>query len=180
LHLLDLGGPAPALGAARQLRTEPLLPGTLAGDNGTISPDSHWLAYESNESGQYQIYVRPFPNVNGGLRQVSSGGGRSPLWAPNGRELSYLDGNGFLTTVPVHGSTTTTFNFGNPTKLLNTKYFTAAVRTYDISRDGQKFLMIQDAPTGNQNTASATAPTPTTIVVVLNWFEELKARVPAK
>jgi serine/threonine-protein kinase len=171
LHLLDLGGPSTSLGATK--RTEPLLPATFPADNGIISPDSHWFAYESNESGQYQIYVRPFPNVNAGLRQVSSGGGRSPVWEPRGRELFYLDGNGFLTTVPVQTSTATTFNFGKPTKLLNTKYFTAAVRTYDISRDGQKFLMIKDAPVANQ-------PTPISIVVVLNWFEELTTRVPAK
>src|SRR5262249_20878159 len=66
-------------------RIEPLIQTKAVTRNPEIAPDGHWLAYESNESGQYQIYVRPFPNVDSGWWQVSTQGGTKPLWAPNGR-----------------------------------------------------------------------------------------------
>jgi hypothetical protein len=111
--------------------------------------------------------------VNSGRFQVSPAGGTKPLWAPNGRELFYLDADGFLTAVPVQ--TSPAFSRGNPTKLLSTRYFASAVRNYDVSRDGQKFLMIKDAPAAGSQTS---APPPVAMTVVLNWFEELKAKVP--
>src|SRR6266571_8027514 len=58
--------------------------------NGQFSPDGRWVAYQSNQSGRDEIYVRPFPDVNAGRWQVSTGGGAKPLWARNGRELFYL------------------------------------------------------------------------------------------
>jgi hypothetical protein len=76
---------------------------------------------------------------------------------------------------------TTTFSAGNPTKILDTRYYAGStvagldLRGYDISPDGQRFLMIKDAPAEQTSTT-----TPASMVVVLNWFEELKARVPAK
>jgi serine/threonine-protein kinase len=178
LLLLHLG--ASGLAPTQPPRIEPLVQTAFFENNGIISPDGRWFAYESNESSRSQIYVRPFPNVNGGLRQVSSLGGRWPLWAPNGRELFYVDDNGFLTTVPVQASATATFNFGNPTKLLDMPYVSGDVRTYDVSPDGQKFLMIKNVPAANREAASAPAPAPASMIVVLNWAEELKARLPAK
>jgi serine/threonine-protein kinase len=140
---------------------------------GEISPDGRWLAYQSNESGQNQVYVRPFPDVNSGRWQVSPAGGTKPVWARSGRELFYLDDAAGLTTVPIQ--TTPAFSAGNPTKLFDTRYHSAAqARSYDVSPDGQRFLVIKDMPTGNQ-TASAASPS---MVVVLNWSEELKARLP--
>ena len=62
--------------------------------NGEVSPDGRWLSYESNESGQFRIYVRPFPAVDQGRWQVSTDGGRQPLWARNGRELIYMTPTG--------------------------------------------------------------------------------------
>ena len=88
---------------------------------GEISPDGRWLAYHSNESGRNEVYVRPFPNVDGGRWQISTGGGTRPLWARSGRELFYLDDNGLLTSVAVQ--TTPGFNAANPTRVLNTRYF---------------------------------------------------------
>src|SRR5438067_2051194 len=70
-------------------------------NNPDVSPDGRWLAYESEESGARDVYVRPFPNVNDGRWQVSTAGGRQPLWAPSGRELFYLDGDGFLTAAAI-------------------------------------------------------------------------------
>lgn len=120
--------------------------------------------------------MQPFPNVNGGRWQISTAGGTRPLWARNGRELFYFDPGGALMAVPIQAATT--FTPGNPAKLLDAKYFAGAAgaggRTYDVSPDGQRFLMIKDNTPGNQTAA------PASMVVVLNWFEELKARLPLK
>jgi hypothetical protein len=99
--------------------------------------------------------------------------GRTPLWAPNGRELFYLDGDGRLTTVPVR--TSPTFNYGNSTTLFDTRTFTVNVRSYDVSRDGQKFLMIKEPLNVDPKPAPAAR-----LVVVLNWTEELKRLVPTR
>jgi hypothetical protein len=100
--------------------------------------------------------VRPFPDVNSGRWQVSPGGGTKPVWARSGLELFYLDANGALTAVPIQ--TTPTFSAGNPKKLFDTRYHSAfSARSYDVSPDGQHFLMIKDMPTGSQ-TADATPP----------------------
>jgi eukaryotic-like serine/threonine-protein kinase len=156
-----------------RLKIDSMLHGAYAEDNGVISSDGRWLAYESNESTRSEVYVRPFPDVDAGRWPISSAGGSSPLWAPNGRELFYIDAAGFLSVVAVQ--TSPTFTRGNPRKLLNTRYFVAGGRTYDVSRDGHKFLMIKDAPAAGGVSAARPAMT-----VVLNWFEELKTRVQAK
>jgi Tol biopolymer transport system component len=166
---------APVRGAAGlgagQRPTAPLVQTTFTDENGELSPDGHWLAYQSNESGQNQIYVRPFPNVDSGHWQISTSGGTGPLWARSGRELFYLDGTNAMTSVPVR--TSPAFSPGNPTKLFGGPYLKALGRTYDVSPDGQRFLMIKDNAVGDQ------AVTPA-IVVVLNWAEELKRLVPTR
>ena len=125
------------------------------------------------KSGQNQIWVRPFPNVDGGHWQISTGGGITPVWARSGKELFYLDGTNAVTSVPIQ--TAPTFSAGTPTKLFDGRYVGSPVwRTYDVSPDGQRFLMIKDNLAGDQTSA------PASIVVVLNWLEELKRRVPAK
>lgn len=150
-------------------RAETLLQTTFNEENGEISPDGHWLAYQSNESGQEQIYVRPFPKVDAGRWQISPAGGSRPLWARSGRELFYLDANSVLTAVPVR--TTPGFSAGNPAKVFDTRYAVPQnARTYDVSPDGQRFLMIKD----NATAGPASNATPASMVVVLNWFEELK------
>jgi serine/threonine-protein kinase len=62
--------------------------------NAEVSPDGRWLAFESDESGQREVHVRPFTDVSGGRWQVSTGGGSRPLWARNGEELFYLNPSG--------------------------------------------------------------------------------------
>ena len=100
---------------------------------------------------------------------VPSGGTR-PLWARSGTELFYLDGAGAMTRVPIQ--TAPTFSAGTPTTLFDTRYYTGpSGRPYDVSPDGQRFLMIK-ATTGTDQAAR--------MVVVLNWMEELKAKLPAK
>jgi eukaryotic-like serine/threonine-protein kinase len=146
---------------------EPLLQTKFAERNAQISPDGHWLAYESNESGQEEIYVRPFPKVGDGRWQISSGGGNVALWARSGRELFYRNGDSMMSASV---QTTPTFSATNPTKLFQ-KYAPGLGRNYDVSRDGQRFLMIKDTSPADQTIAAS-------MVVILNWFEELKARVP--
>jgi serine/threonine-protein kinase len=175
LSIVRLGGPSTAIGAGKP-RVEKLIQTSFTEINGEVSPDGRWLAYQSNASGQEQIYVQPFPNVNGGRWQISTAGGAKPLWARNGRELFYFDPGGVLMAVAIQAATT--FSAGNPAKLLDAKYFVGGPnvggRTYDVSPDGQRFLMIKDNASGNPGAASAN------MVVVLNWTEELKARLPVR
>jgi serine/threonine-protein kinase len=143
--------------------------------NGEISPDGHWLAYEANDSGELQVYLRPYPEVASARWQVSTTGGTRPLWARNSQELFYLTPAGALMQVGVtHG---TTWAPTSPTTLVVAgRYFagTAALsgRTYDVSPDGRRFLMIKEAAVG---TARADQ-----MVLVQNWFEELNRLAPTK
>ncbi|HSG63552.1 MAG TPA: hypothetical protein VLD39_01060, partial [Gammaproteobacteria bacterium] len=138
-----------------------------------LSPDGRWVAYESDESGRTEIYVRPFPDVNAGRWQVSANGGSEPLWSRDGRELFYRNGT-VLMVVAVE--TSSTFSAGNPEILFEGRYFGGVGgapqggRAYDVSPDGQRFLMIK--PVGT----STAAPR---IVIVENWFEELERLVPS-
>ncbi len=134
-----------------------------------FSPDGRWIAYMSDESGRYEVYVQPYPGP-GGKWQVSKDGGREPVWNRNGRELFYRSGNKLMA---VEITTQPNFALGNPRMLFEGPYVlaTAPVSNYDVSPDGMRFLMIR--PTEQEQTA------PTQINVVLNWFEELKRRVPA-
>ncbi len=135
LHVLMLDGTP---------RTEPLIQTAFYKSNPAISPDGRWMAYESNESGQPEIYVRPFPNVNSGRWLVSSAGGRQPQWGRDGRELFYLDRTGFLTSVEVE--TKPTFASSVPNRVLQKRYpGGAGPWSYDIANDGQRFLMFRDA-----------------------------------
>ena len=154
----------------RPAEAEPLLQTAFSESNGEISPDGRWLAYQSDESGQRdEIYVRPFPNVSAGRSQISTNGGTRPVWARNGRELFYLGADGLLMMAPVQMAPT--FSVGSPRKISDTRTFSAlGGRSYDVSLDGQRFLMIKDT--------TADQSSPDQIVVVVNWFEELKRLVP--
>ena len=155
-------------------RVQPVLQTPQAELQGTASPDGHWLAYEANDSGQPQVFVRPFPNVNDAKVQVSTAGGSEPVWARNGQELFYLTPSGALMSAPVGRGIT--WSAGTPTKLFDGRYYggtgLAGTRTYDVSLDSKRFLMIKPGGAAGQDS------TPT-IVVVQNWFEELKRLVPA-
>jgi serine/threonine-protein kinase len=160
-------------------RVEPLLQTPFDERNAAISPDGRWMAYESNESGQSQIYVRPFPNVADARYQISSGGGRAPVWAPNGHDLFFANRSSIIV---VTVQLTPTFSAGNPTKLfdapsivLDGRFIDSGTnRTYDVSRDGRRFLMIKENAASSEGHTSAAS-----MIVVQNWFEELKAKVAA-
>jgi serine/threonine-protein kinase len=109
--------------------------------NGEVSPDGRWLAYESDESGQFQIYVRPFPAVDEGRWQVSTSGGRQPLWARSGHELFYWGPGPDAALMAVPVEIASRFSAGTPVKLFDGTYYTAAGegnlgRTYDASPMG--------------------------------------------
>ena len=133
-----------------------------------FSPDGRWLAYTSDESGRREIYVQPYPGP-GGKWQISTEGGMEPVWNRNGRELFYRSGERMMA---VDIATQPGFAAGKPRMLFGGPYQPASIPSaeYDVSADGQRFLMIKPVEQG--------ATTPTQINVVLNWFEELKQRVP--
>ena len=119
------------------------------------------------------MYVRPFPDVSSGLWAVSTGGGTEPLWARDGRELFYRAPSGAMMPVPITPGSTWTA--GTPTALFDARsYIPGGNRSYDVSRDGRRFLMMKNSQ------PAAQTPTAPRIVVVQNWFEELKARAPVK
>jgi serine/threonine-protein kinase len=159
-----------------------LLHGPQSESNPEISPDGKWLAYESDESKVPEIYVRPFPNIEAGRWQVSSGGGTRPVWARNGRELFYEspepNGSRTLKIWAVSVEAGATFTNGLLQRVVDGPYLSPqSGRSYDVSADGKKFVMIKDATPAP---ASGAVARPSQLVVVMNWQEELKQRVPTK
>jgi serine/threonine-protein kinase len=143
-----------------------------------FAPDGLWLAYQSNESGsnlQREIFVQPFP-ANGTKYQVSKGDGNnySPLWSPDEKDLFYSKGGPGVVSAQI--ATKPTFTFGNPISIPLPARMSgiANPRNYDITPDGKRFLAVV-----NPFQAEQTPVTPQ-IQVVLNWFRELRERVPVK
>ena len=135
----------------------------------TLSPDGRFIAYTSLErDSTHQVWVRPFPNVEDGKWQISTEIGSEPLWAPNGTELFYARG-GYSDLVSVPVRTTPSFSRGEETVLFSLDSWTeqALHRGYDVTADGQRFVMIREAG----------ADTGIEIIVVENFFEELRERV---
>jgi Tol biopolymer transport system component len=158
VYVLSLtGDPAP-----RALVTSPAFEG-----GPQFSPDGHWIAYVSNESGQFQVYLRPYPGPDRRW-QVSTDGGTSPLWNYDGKELFYRNGKKMMA---VFVSKTPDLTLATPRVIFEQRYGygnTTALTNYDVSADGQRFLMVK----GESGVAS--------LSVVLNWTEELKRLVPAR
>ena len=150
--------------------TETLLGTEFNELNTEISPDGRWLAYQTDASGQVEIYVRPFPTVDGGgLWLISTSGGVKPMWGPDGRELFYMSGQQLLAVEIRAGAD---FDYGPPRALFGGDYFTGRPgRNHDVARTGDRFLMIKN----DANEQSFETPE---INVVVNWLEELKRLVP--
>jgi serine/threonine protein kinase len=130
-----------------------------------FSPDGRWMAYVSDESGQMQVYIRPFPAPDRKW-QVSTEGGTVPVWNRNGRELFYRTGNKMMA---VDVQTAGDVSLSAPRLLFDQPYAfgsTITIGNYDVHPDGQRFLMVKDEPSAGR------------LNVVLNWFEELKRLVP--
>ncbi|MBI3400335.1 MAG: serine/threonine-protein kinase [Acidobacteria bacterium] len=139
-----------------------------------FSPDSRWVAYYSNDSGPIMVYVQPFPATGAKYQISKEPGAHHPVWAPDGKELLYIPTVGNLASVTV--ATQPTLTFSNP--VLVPRGFsvsaTGAPRNYDVAPDGRIVGVLDSGLT-----QSGALVTPQ-IQVVLNWFEELKARVPTK
>jgi serine/threonine-protein kinase len=134
-----------------------------------FSPDGHWVAFVSNESGSQQIYVAPFPGP-GGKWQISTDGGVEPRWSITGHELFYVKGTQ-LTVVP-YSVEKNSFQAGKPEMLFEDRFeMRAPFASYDVTADGQHFVMFQFP--GGRQTASF-EPT-----VVLNWLDEVRRLVAA-
>ncbi len=134
--------------------------------NAQLSPDGRFVAYDSNESGRNEIYVRPFPQGSG-KRQVTANGGRQPLWSKDGAELFYVEGE---TLMAVAVSTVGEFSAGSPRPLfrfprlvgLDIEY------QYDVSADGRRFVVIEEVKDEQANRPS--------VHIVQNWYEEFRNR----
>ena len=136
----------------------------------SLSPDGRWLAYISDETGRYEVYVRPFPDTRVTKRQVSLNGGFAPRWSRDGRELYFVDETTTLFAVPI--SPGLVFTPGTPQRLFNAFAFNAQGASYDVHPDGKRFLMTR--------AAGAVALPRDELVVVQDFFEELTAKVPRK
>jgi serine/threonine-protein kinase len=142
--------------------------------NGEISPDGRFIAYQSEESGQSEIYVRPSRSDATARWQVSSGGASEPVWTQGGRELIYRDAALRLTAVAVD-TTGPVLRPGRPSTLAVTvDSLGVAWRSYDVSSDGQRFLVLRRLAERPRDTS------PAGFVVVQHWLEELTRLVPAK
>ena len=132
-----------------------------------LSPDGRWLAYTSSETGQPQIYVTPFPATKSGKWAISTRGGTLPRWSHSGKELFFVDSAGVFTAVSI--DTNGGFRVGPPTALFEARVFWLdnsgpGVPQYAVSPDDRRFLMVR--PINDVG--------PNKVVVVDNWFEELK------
>jgi serine/threonine-protein kinase len=155
-------------------RVTPVLQSPFSERNGVVSPDGRWLAYEANDSGPFEVSVRPFPEVNSGHWQVSAAGGTRPHWTRDGRELIYVSPTGALMSVGVVPGPS--WAATRPVQVVKEGYVTIPVidagRTYDIGSDG-RFLMVKGS--GTDQTAE-----PAGLVVVQHWGEELQRLVPTR
>ena len=141
--------------------------------NGVVSANGRWVAYESDSSGEFEIYVKPFPTVSEGQWLVSTAGGTRPLWAPNGQELFFVASDGSLMAVRVDAGGSS-WRAASPVRVVEGLYInrtSRSSRNYDVSGDGKRFLMVK--PPARQDPAPQ-------IIVVQHWFEELRRLVPAR
>ena len=154
----------------------PLLVSPANERSASVSPDGQWLAYASDESSEYKIYVRPYPEVDSGGRwEISTGSGFGPLWSRDGRELYYYVGvpGGPDRVMVVSVESGSSFRAGAPEIIFEGEYdepFDGG-QFYDVSLDDQRFLMIRE-------TGGAFVVERAQFVVVQNWFEELNRLVP--
>lgn len=155
---------------------KPLLQSKFKEAGARISPDGRWLAYYSDETGRDEVYVRTYPSLEG-KTQVSTGGGNQPVWSRTGDEL-FFRGGGAMMAVRVGPGTP--LSLSTPRKLFEDRYYSkgSSHTGYDVSRDG-RFLMVKSANVAEPDSAANRLPQ-TNFVVVLNWFEELKQKLPAR
>jgi len=148
---------------------------SASGRNSAFSPDGRWFAYESTESGTARIYVQPFPPT-GAKYEISPSLGLAPVWSPDGKQLFYEEvPGGRMRLVAVEVRTQASLTFGKPTPLPIEGFTQRGSRAYDVTPDGKQFLvMLPPSETASGGTGALQ------LNIELNWFEELKQRVPVK
>jgi Tol biopolymer transport system component len=173
--LLRTDDGAPGAGDIVGLRTSgdttpvPLVASSFTELHPAVSPDGHWLAYASNESGINEVYVRPFPSTSGGRWQVSNGGGMEPRWSPDGRELYFLDGSVRLVAATIRAAAS-----GVDVTDLRPLFDASGMAidifhtSYDVLPDGRGFVFARQ-----RSERSAMQPA---LVEVENWFADVRAR----
>jgi serine/threonine-protein kinase len=145
-----------------------LLDGDYAQLNPQVSPDGRWLAYQSDETGRFEVYVRPYPDVNAGRWLVSTTGGTAPRWSADGRELFYYDGEA-LVRVSI-AATGPSLTHSRPARLFPLKPFGGRLGPhFDVSPDGQRFLVLMPGAIETPRAAS--------LVLVQNWTQALTTRL---
>ncbi len=158
-----------------EVPSQPLIQSEFNTHRPDISPDGRWLAYQSNETGRAEIYVRPFPNIDEGKWQISSAGGQSPKWSPNGLELFFsrpsesVDNGVWV----AQRDSADAVQFSAPVRAFTgSDAVVSRERTFDISADGSRFLLRSTPEVEAQETEV------TLLVAVENWFAELKRLAP--
>jgi dipeptidyl aminopeptidase/acylaminoacyl peptidase len=181
--ILRVSGPMGGLGGRDILAVRPdsdevpleLIVGEADEAAPALSPDGKWLAYNSNETGRYEVFVRPFPNVEDGKWQVSTNGGMGPLWAHSGSELFYVDRDDQMVAAEVQLGDALRVSereilFQMPDTYEGRGPNAYITGLYDITPDDQRFLMAQEFREVETESESQ-------LVVVQGWFEELRARL---
>jgi dipeptidyl aminopeptidase/acylaminoacyl peptidase len=146
---------------------EILLDGDFAQMDPQVSPDGRWLAYQSDETGRFEIYVRPYPDVQSGRWPISTAGGTSPRWSPDGGELFYHDGDALVRVALLDRAA---FTHSRPERLFPVKPFGGRLGPdFEIASDGRRFLFL--IPTAVE------APRPSALVFVQGWADSLRVRL---
>jgi len=172
--VLSEGGDVFKLSVGSDGQAVPLVSSEFREHRAALSPDGAWIAYESNEDGDPDIYVRPFPDVEDGKWKVSTRGGRFPIWGADSQELFYVAGRSLMFA---RVTTTPSFDAGNPEVLLEGLFASERnfTRAFDVNGDGERLLVMKETVTVDVDSDSRQK-----VVLALNWFEELEARVPAE
>jgi Tol biopolymer transport system component len=144
---------------------KPLVATAASELGGRVSPDGRWVAYQSNESGRFEVYVRPFPNVDGGKWPISTNGGQHAHWSPDGSELFYAAGPTMM-RVPIEVRSGRLVA-GTPEPLFSGPFDTSYTG-YTVAKDGQ-FVMVEIDPNAR----------PTQVQVVVGWGTEAGRLVPS-
>jgi Tol biopolymer transport system component len=141
--------------------------------NPAIAPSGRFIAYDSDESGATEVYVRPFPNVGSRKWRISTEGGEGPRWTRAGSEIVYVDGHGVMVAVEVLNDRNGQFDYSKPKELFKVVRGEnrGLDRGWDVTADGQRFLNVPGSVAeGTRTTAE--------MILIQNWNEELKRLVP--
>ncbi len=144
----------------------PLVATSAAELHPALSPDGRWLAYSSNESGTFEVYVRPFPETSSAKWQVSTAGGAEPAWSKDGRRLFYINGRNEMVSVEI--TAVPTFTVGKQRPLFTVAQFTrpGPIPSFSLAPDGDHFLMVREGESTQQSE----------LIVAENWLETLRGK----